>query len=151
MDERKRDLKGSPLRDEFKRCHKELRRDFYATDADLALVSKTPPGTVAYLDYKYPSDSVSFAEAIQYNEWMRHAPVYIVESYNPTTGPFIIKRYLGADWHPDPPEINWGEIITLANWAELEGWEGELRREYQCREGWKGYLRGCVMTSGSIR
>jgi len=144
MDKGKRNLKGSPLRDEFKHCHKDLRRDFYAIDADLVLVSKMPPGIVAYLDYKCPGDSVSFAEIIVYNEWMQNAPVYIIESYNPTIGPFIIKRYLGADWQPDPPEVDWGEIITLANWAELEEWEGELRREYQHRGGWRGYLRGSV-------
>jgi len=142
MDEGKRNLKGSPSRDEFKRCHKDLRRDFYATDADLALVSKTPPGTVAYLDYKRPGDSVSFAEAIQYNEWIQNAPVYIVESNNPTTGPFIIKRYLGANWKPDPPEVNWGKTIDLANWAEFEDWESELRREYQRRGGWRWQFSG---------
>jgi len=141
MKDKKRQLKGSDSRDAFKRCHKNLRADFYATDADLALISKSPPGTVAYLDYKRTHDYVSFAEAIQYNEWMLVAPVYIVESDDPGNGPFTIRRYLGADWKPEPPVVNWGETVSVLDWAEFEQWELALREEYQKRGGWKGCLK----------
>jgi len=144
MDDAKRDLKGSEKRDEFKRRHKDLNRGFYATDADFCLVSKTPPGTVAYLDYKGSGEPVTFAEAIQYNEWMQSAPVYIVEGKNPETGPFEIVRYLGADWKPEPPDVNWGERVLAETWAELGRWELALRAEYKRRGGWRGCLKGAA-------
>jgi len=84
---------------------------------------------------------VSFAEAIQYNEWMNSAPVYVVEATDPAEGPFTIRRYLGADWRPNPPIVNWGEVEMVDNWAELERWEICLREEYKKRGGWKGCLR----------
>lgn len=141
MDDSKRNLKGSEKRDVFKRCHKDLRGDFYAMDVDLALISKKPPGIVAYLDYKASYDCISFSEAIQYNEWISIVPVYIVESDDPENGPFIIKRYLGADWKPNPPDVNWGEVVMLADWLEFEQWELDLRTEYRRRGGWRGNLR----------
>lgn len=141
MDDAKRRLKGSEKRDLFKFWHKKLNKRFYATDADLCLVSKFPPGTVAYLDYKGSGEGVTFAEAIQYNEWMPQAPVYIVEGRDPEEGPFVIRRYLGADWGPEPPLVNYGETVTAEDWAEFERWEGDLRTEYRRRGGWHGKLR----------
>jgi len=141
MDDAKRQLKGSEKRDLFKRRHKELNKRFYATDADFCLVSKFPPGTVAYLDYKGSGEGVTFAEAIQYNEWMPRAPVYIVEGRDPEAGPFIIRRYLGADWQPEPPLVNYGEAVTAEDWQEFERWEARLRAEYRKRGGWNGNLR----------
>lgn len=137
MDDAKRSLKGSEKRDTFKRMHKELNRGFYATDADFCLVSKLPPGTVAYLDYKGSGEGVTFAEAIQYNEWMHQAPVYIVEAVDPERGPFRIRRYLGADWQPNPPDVNYGETTEAQNWAAFEQWEATLRAEYSRRGGWR--------------
>ena len=141
MNEAKRNLIGSKARDLFRRMHKELSPQFYACDGDLILVSKTPPGTVAYLDYKRRSDYVTFSEAIQYNEWMASAPVYVIESDNPAEGPFTVKRYLGANWRPEPPIVNWEETEVVANWAEFEEWEIRLREEYKKRGGWRGCLR----------
>lgn len=141
MDERKRNLKGSEKRDIFKRRHKDMGGHHYATDADLCLVSKNPPGTVAYLDYKSPSDSITFAEVIQYNEWMDHAPVFIIEGEDPENGPFTVKRYLGGDWRPYPPQVELEHDADLENWAALERWEQQLRNEYHRRGGWDGYLR----------
>jgi hypothetical protein len=140
MDRDKQFLKGSEKRDVFKQRHKLLEPDFYATDADLCLISKFPPGTVAYLDYKGSGEGVTFAEAIQYNEWMKHAPVYVVSGENPETGPFLIRRYLGADWKPEPPQVNWGEETLAHNWDELGQWEGALREWYRRRGGWCGNL-----------
>jgi len=140
MDERKRKLKGSEKRDIFKQKHKELDKQFYATDADFCLVSKNPPGTVAYLDYKGSGEGVTFAEAIQYNEWMKHAPVYIVEGSNPETGPFVVRRYLGANWKPDPPVVDYGAEVLASDWAALGEWERALRKEYTRRRGWQANL-----------
>ena len=142
MDEAKRNLKGSEKRDEFKMCHKKLNKRFYATDADLCLISKKPPGTVAYLDYKGSNEGVTFSEAIQYNEWMKQAPMYIVEGEDPTNGPFVIKRYLGTNWKPEPPEVNYGEEFAIEDWRAFESWEAKLRQLYRQRGGWKGHLKG---------
>ncbi len=141
MDEHKQNLKGSEKLDEFKYRHKKLDKRFYATDGDLCLVSKLPPGTVAYLDYKGSGECVTFAEAIQYNEWMQHAPVFIVESSTPAAGPFRIRRYLGADWRPEPPEVSWGNETKVKDWLGFGEWERELRETYNRRGGWGGNLR----------
>jgi hypothetical protein len=141
MDKQKRNLKGSEKRDVFKRRHKDLRGSFYATDADFCLVSKKPPGTVAYLDYKASYDSVTFAEVIQYNEWRNHAPVFIFEGDDPENGPFIVYRYLGGNWKPEPPEIELERITELEDWRAVERWEANLRSEYRRRGGWDGNLR----------
>lgn len=140
MDEAKQNLKGSEKRDEFKRRHKDLDKSFYATDADFCLVSKVPPGTVAYLDYKGSGEGITFTEAIQYNEWMIQAPVFIIEGSDPQNGPFIISRYLGGNWQPNPPEVHLERIKIVDGWKEFEEWERYLRNEYRKRGGWKGNL-----------
>lgn len=142
MGKSKRDLRGSWKRDAFKYRHKRsLPGSFYATDADLCLVSKSPPGTVAYLDYKDPEDTVTFAEVIQYNEWMAHAPVYIVEGKDPSNGPFTILRYLGGEWRPRPPKVDLEFVTKVENWHDFEAWESNLRQEYSRRNGWGENLR----------
>ena len=144
MDDSRKRLKGSEKRDLFKYWHKNapgMRGDFYATDADFCLVSKHPPGTVAYLDYKGSGEGISFSEAIQYNEWLQHAPVFIVEGPNPETGPFVIKRYLGGDFRPEPPEVELEEIVRVNDWRGFGAWEASLRQKYSRRGGWGGNLR----------
>ncbi|MGD8500063.1 MAG: hypothetical protein PVJ86_05420 [Phycisphaerales bacterium] len=141
MDEKKRNLKGSEKRDIFKRRHKDLDSSFYATDADFCLVSKYPPGTVAYLDYKDLGDNVTFTEAIQYNEWITHAPVYIVQGSDPDNGPFTIMRYLGGDWEPKPPDVTLEFVTQVEDWHSFGVWEAGLRQEYSKRRGWNGNLR----------
>jgi len=141
VDSQTRNLKGSPKRDLFKRKHKDLNNKFYATDADFCLVSKTPPGTVAYLDYKGSGEGVTFSEVIQYNAWMMQAPVYLVLGENPETGPFDIYRYLGGDWKPNPPTYKTELTKKCDGWEQFEEWESVLRNEYQKRGGWNGSLR----------
>jgi len=138
MESAKRSLKGSKKRDLFKWAHKQppWPRTFYCTDADLCLVSKHPPGTVAYIDYKDRGDDVTFAEGIQYNEWVKHAPVFIVSTSNPENGPFLIKRYLSANWHPNPIDVTYGEEVVCPDREALISWEKELRAEYTRRGGW---------------
>ena len=125
-----KDIQGSISRDIFKRCHKQINKFCYACDADFILVEKSPEGIVAYLDYKKPNDKVTFSEAIAYNEWVKTKPVYIVEGLNPEAGPFVIKEYLGANWKPYPPIVQWGKSITVANWRDFEKWEVNLRNKY---------------------
>ena len=141
MDEGKRKLTGSKAHDIFKQKHKELACWFYACDADLVLVSKHPPGTVAYLDYKMSDDCVTFSEALQYNEWMKTAPVYIVWSDYPKTGPFRIDRYLGGNWRPEPPEVTLEYECDCETWTDFEEWERTLRQTYTNVGGWQGRLR----------
>ncbi len=142
MDDNTKNLNGSKSRDDFRFYHKQfLPTDFYACDGDLVLVHKFPPGTVAYFDFKTTQDKITFSEVIQYNEWMTTAPVYIVESDNPQTGPFTITRYMGGDWKPNPPTWNPGEVRYCATWIEFARFERELRDEYHRRDGWRGNLK----------
>ena len=145
MDSRKQALQGSVANDVFKRKHKqELPGWCYALDVDLVLVSKYPPGVVAYIDFKKSSDGVTFTEAMYYNEAMNTAPVYIVESDEPEIGPFKIHRYLGGDWKPEPPDVKIVHEITATDWPEFRKWEISLRQEYTKRNGWSGCLRGYI-------
>lgn len=130
-DSSKRSLIGSESRDQFKREHKNHGRDLYASDADLVLISKTPPGVVAYLDYKIALDSVTFAETILYNEWMATRPVYVIVGQNPVDGPFDVYRYEGGDWRPDPPQYDSRLVLHCATYADLAEWERKLRGYYQ--------------------
>jgi hypothetical protein len=141
MDNSKRQLIGSESLDRFKRAHKDISSSFYALDGDFILVAKDPPGTVAYLDYRPYGYDVTFAEAIQYNIWMRQAPVFLVAGADPSSGPFIIFRYLGANWKPEPPICAVEYVTTCTDWPEFTEWESELRTEYRNRKGWNGFLR----------
>ena len=137
MEDWKRSLQGSESCDVFKRKHKEeCPGSYYATDGDLILIAKFPPGVVAYIDFKKPEDSVTFTEALFYNLCTSVAPVYIVTSGEPNEGPFEIERYLGGDWKPDPPIVDLEYVTTATDWPEYKEWEGELRDEYKKREGW---------------
>lgn len=135
LDDDKRNLKGSSSRDEFKRAHKDYGRDLYASDADFVLISKTPPGVVAYVDYKTRLDRVTFTEAILYNEWMTTRPVYIIVGQDPTKGPFDVYRYEGGNWRPDPPDVTWRLILHCEDYAGLAKWERSLRQLYELRNG----------------
>lgn len=135
QDDDKRTLKGPASRDEFKRAHKDYGRDLYASDADLVLISKTPPGVVAYMDYKTRLDCVTFTEEILYNEWMLTRPVYIIVGQDPMNGPFDVYRYEGGDWRPAPPVVSWRLILRCEDYAGLAAWERSLRQLYQLRNG----------------
>lgn len=129
---------GSEAHDKFKLAHKtQLGVGYYASDVDLALVSKNPPGPVAYLDYKRSlGEGVTFAEVLLYNALMRKAPVYIVTG-DPEKGPFVIRQYLGGDWRPDPPQVEYGLEIHIPDWKEFRRWENKLRNKYEEQLGSK--------------
>ena len=142
MNDWKKNLQGSESRDIFKRKHKSINRLCYATDLDLVLVAKHPPGVVAYLDYKKLGDSVTFTEALLYNFFLTMSPVYLVEGDDPEKGPFTIMRYFGGDWRPNPPDIETEIVAVISDWNEFETWELDLRAEYKSRGGWNGNLKG---------
>lgn len=131
MDDWKKKAIGSKRRDLFKLCHKKLPAPFYASDADLVLISKVPPGIVAYLDYKHPADSVTFAEVILYNVWMQSAPVYLIQGNDPERGPFDVYQYLGGDYHPAIPTVVKKKVAHLSNWDDFRQWETRLRIQYR--------------------
>jgi hypothetical protein len=135
MDEQKRNLQGSEKRDIFKRKHKECGGKLYSTDVDFVWVEKSPPGIVAYVDYKGSGESVTFTEAIVYNQWIETTPVYIVKSKNPETGPFEVSAFEGADTKPDPPDTTLRHIITCADWQAFWEWETKLRELYRRKGG----------------
>jgi len=127
MDDQKRALIGSPLRDKFKHAHKGLNKKMYMIDADCVLVSKYPPGIIAYVDIKRPKEPITFAEVIVYNTWANRVPVYIVEVYNIDDGQFIIFRYIGGDWRPNPCTVNLAHVADINDWQAFEQWELSIR------------------------
>jgi len=121
-------LRGSPRRDSFKHAHKaKLGPGFWATDLDLVLVGKDPPGIRAFLDCKQPGEPLSFAEVLAYNELAEIAPLFIIEVRDPETGPFTIRRYRSGNWQPSPPVVLSDFVLTCTNWDGLRAWEQSVR------------------------
>jgi hypothetical protein len=140
----------------FKALHQQLApSNFYALDGDLTLVDKLVPNaayTVAHLEFKMSTESISFAQAIFFNQLVSaplpwRIPVYIIRAREPYEMPppdateltqeycervmeshrFDVEQYLSADWKPEPPSVS---ILTVAEnigWRELIEWECELR------------------------
>jgi len=130
----KRHLKGSERRDDFKWGHKQqpFPSSFYACDIDFCLITHNPPGIVALLDVKFPSESVTFAEVIAYNNWIAvNIPVYIIEARDSINGPFTVRPYLGGDWHHKPPIVQYGRPIVCNTRQDLADWEGSIRAAYR--------------------
>lgn len=133
MREATREKKGSHSRDAFKFKHKPPRLPgwCYACDVDFALVSKAPPGVVAFVDYKVRGEKVLFSEVLAYNELLSIAPVFIIEGDYEADGPFDVLEYEGGDWRPEPPRVNTRSVLRMADWAMLSQWEQTLRNVYQ--------------------
>jgi hypothetical protein len=131
INKRKQFQKGSPSRDLFKRKHKNGSNDFYASDLDLVLVSKSPPGIVAFIDYKtYPKDVVTFSEVLTYNALSCIAPIYLIYGDDDAEGPFSVYLYKTGNWLPEPPKVEKDRILHLVDWPDLLSWEGKLRDDY---------------------
>ena len=101
MDQRKKQLKGSPSRDLFKQRHKTLDRNFHSCDIDFIWVSKRkkPPGILAVLDYKKKNDKITFSECLCYNDLVsKGITVYILQELgdgeDSHEGPWILKKYI---------------------------------------------------------
>lgn len=131
MDNNKHNLKGSDSRDTFKHMHKNLNKKFYSLDLDFIWIEKNPPGIVACIDYKRKEDHITFSECIAYNQIMRVFPVYILEDVRGDMVSFNIKKYMGGDWRPEPPQIELKPILTKVTWQEFEQWQMSLRSLYK--------------------
>jgi len=132
MDDRTRNLKGSPSRDNFKWKHKFGPSKLYACDADFILVSKTPPGIVAVLDHKLNlnSGAVTFSEVLAYNEFLRLGiDVYLVVTNDEITT-YDIHQYLGGNFKPNPPTFDSAVIESNLDDSAFWAWEKELRNRY---------------------
>lgn len=140
MNERTKAQRGSESRDLFKYLHKNLLSSrFYALNSDLELVEKYPiPFIVARLDFKLEGDTISFSEAIAYNQLVSipepyRIPVYIIEAKRPFVGAkvtehrFDVYEYEYADWKPDPPRVKRKLLHQNLTWEELGVWEDQLR------------------------
>ena len=140
MNKRIKTQKGSESRDLFKYLHKNLLSSkFYALNSDLELVEKYPiPFIVARLDFKLEGDTISFSEAIAYNQLAGmpepyRIPVYIIEAKRPFVGAdiemhrFDVYEYEYADWRPDPPRVKRKLLCQNMTWKELGLWENQLR------------------------
>lgn len=133
MDERTRNLKGSPARDAFKHWHKSaglFPAQFYSMDLDLALITKSPPKIKAVIDYKEWHDkSPTFAEVIGYNHLLSLGiAVYIVRSsYLKGFEDLSIWQYLGGDWRPYPPKCELKLLIEHCTPIQFVKWETSIR------------------------
>lgn len=154
MDRTKRNLKGSASRDAFKHLHKQppFHKKWYAGDIDFYFVDKKQGGRIiTIVDYKTPRDSITFAEAIAYNDLVgRGLKVHIITApYRPKKGPFCpccgcqlathpeptflsftdytVQQYLGGNWKPDPPRVELETILKRAPINELIKWEKHIR------------------------
>lgn len=125
----KRDMKGSPNRDEFKRRHKDICRDLWSCDIDFMFVEKSPvPDIVAAIDYKTDDDKIQFSEVIAYNSLRRRGiPVFIIRG-DSVSGKFDILRYDGG--HHRQPRYTLTLVAKTEDWQGLERWELSLRREF---------------------
>ena len=131
----KKDLKGSPSRDEFKYLHKSLDRKLYACDFDFVLVEKCPaPGIVAVLDYKTPNDKIDvFTEAIAYGDLIRLGiPSYIVQGHA-ESGVFHIQEVVWTEHKA--PTVSVKSTKWTDSWCEYEKWEQSIRSEYKMKIG----------------
>lgn len=132
MDLRIKQLKGSPLRDEFKLWHKQTGdKSMWALDIDLALIAKFPrPHIVAILDCKGPRDKLGFSEVLAYNLWLSVGiPVYIVET-DLSLKQFTIWRYHEGDYKPNPPQYRTDDIVLDKGTVEqFWTWERTLRQQ----------------------
>jgi hypothetical protein len=142
---------GSLSRDRFKSLHKQMiDKTAYACDVDLVLIEKTPiPFMVALLDFKTAHDSVTFTEAILYQQHIEAGtPVYLIyatpdfkkqaEDGDLTdrneiarmareTHRFTVKRLISADYRPNPPTTEQETVVEDVDWAGFAAWQMELR------------------------
>lgn len=138
-----KNLVGSKSHDCFRAFHKTaLDKKFYASDVDLMLISKNPPGIVAAIEYKAGDyDKITFSEAILYNTLTRTGiPVYIV-TCNEWRGSnaftrFKVEWYVSGDWRQNPPAI---KVKPVGNFNQkgFEAWEGKLRSDFSKAHGAK--------------
>lgn len=126
----------------FKNMHmNEFPSDFYALDIDLAFVEKNhhnggrDPHITAVADFKRPSDTIKFTQALAYPRFLAHGiPVFIIKSQTDdfarkirSQQRFDIYRFNGGDYNPHPPTTDTTLVAESLTWDGLEKWEGQLR------------------------
>ena len=133
--------KGSPSRDKFKWLHKQIMPpQCWALNSDLELVEKSPvPFIVARLDFKLYGDSISFTEAISYQQFVSELgiPVYIIiadrnfkfDVVDHTKHRFDVWQMTSADYRPNPPTWKGHIVLKDATWDDLKNWEIQLRNQ----------------------
>jgi len=130
-------LAGSPRLDAFKAAHKaRLGPTHFATDVDLLVVEKHPPGIAAILDVKSPDEPLSFAQVVAFEALrvaLPDAPIFVVAVDDATRGPFRVAAYLGGDWRPRPPVVLLSPARVLPDWPAFSAWETALRRDFRIR------------------
>ena len=125
---------GSPRRDRFKQMHKaRLSRDFYASDLDFILVTKSPmPDVVACLDYKASdAEATTFAEVIAYCALLRRGIAVYRVTGNVETGAFVIDRFDGG--HHREPRTQFVRVAEVHSWEQFGQWERLLRDEAEAK------------------
>jgi hypothetical protein len=144
---------GSRSHDAFKMWHKSLLNNFYASDVDLVLISKNPPGVIAVIDYKQRGTKVTFAEVVLYNAFvLAEIPVFIVYAdWNSNGnglgqfGPLDVYQYLYGDWKPDDTPYELLEIATGLDRQGFMEWEYRLRIQYESvASDWNSEIENCV-------
>lgn len=133
---------GSPTRDRFKTLHKRMMpAEMWALDNDLELVEKKPiPFIVARLDFKLCTDTISFSEAIAYQQLIStpmpyRIPVFIIRSASnfkdedsePSEHLFDVFELTSLNYRPDPPTWEGKQVVKNATWQDLMVWERKLR------------------------
>jgi hypothetical protein len=130
-------LAGSPRLDAFKAAHKaRLSPLAFATDVDLLVVEKHPPGIAAILDVKGPDEPLSFAQVVAFEAFraaLPDVPIFVVAVDDATRGPFRVTAYLRGDWRPRPPAVLLSDPRILPDWPAFSAWETALRRDFRGR------------------
>jgi hypothetical protein len=115
-------LCGSPNRDLWKKAHKDkLGQGYCGGDLDFVVIEWYPKRICAFLDYKKPWDEITSTEHVYYDQLMKIAPIYIVESDDPENGPFIISKYIGVN-NQDSLVIG-----TCDSWEDYRAFENTIR------------------------
>jgi len=145
VDRDKQQLKGSESRDAWKWWHKQppFPKWYYGSDIDFIIVNKgghtkRPTGIVAILDYKRPTDSVSYTECLAYDDFLRHGYLILIVQGEPHKNidgkPFFNKdslfsiyRYCGAVYRSDNTEAKLTLVESDLTGLEYITWEGKLR------------------------
>jgi hypothetical protein len=130
----KQNLVGSDWHDRFKLWHKQNleARQCYASDADFMLISRKPPGIVAFIDYKthVHDRCMTFVECVAYDTVRGLGiPVYVVTS-DPDFTVFGVYEYLGADTRPRDPVCSLRPVDVDITEAAYWEWEKGLRQAY---------------------
>jgi hypothetical protein len=122
LNTRTKDLKGSPLRDQWRWLHKQMTpKAFYGVDGDFFVMAPAGGGSlmpIAYIDIKGPDDHTTEAED-GFGSWLIETGlrVYNVTVTDVSTGACKIHEW-GPDADPD---------FECADWDMYLWWEGRLR------------------------